>query len=105
LARRADYFAKRFNVLGVPRSAAALIIDSNLPRPITAMLPGGSFHLYADGPDGAWFHLEYSTDLLNWTPLCTNQVFNGAIDFVDPDAPANQHRFYRAVPETDPPPQ
>lgn len=69
------------------------------------MLPGGSFHLYADGPDGAWFHLEYSTDLLNWTPLCTNQVFNGAIDFVDPDAPANQHRFYRAVPETDPPPQ
>jgi hypothetical protein len=89
--------------LGVPRAAAALIIDSNGPRALTAMLPGGAFHLYADGPDGAWFRLEYSTNLLNWTSLCTNQVFNGAIDFVDPDASADQQRFYRAMPQTDAP--
>ncbi|HVM49791.1 MAG TPA: hypothetical protein VMU04_17315 [Candidatus Acidoferrum sp.] len=89
--------------LGVPKSAAALILDSNGIRPFTAMLPGGAFHFYADGPDGAWFRLEYSTDLLAWTPLCTNQVFNGAIDFVDPDAPANPQRFYRALPEADTP--
>jgi hypothetical protein len=86
--------------LGYPRTAAVIIIDSNGPRPLTGMLSGGSFHVNADGPDGAWFHVEYSTDLLGWTPLCTNQVINGAIDFVDPDASADQVRLYRAVPET-----
>ena len=92
-------------LLGFPRTAAALILDSNEPLPRTAMLPGGSFHVNADGPDGAWFHVEYSTDLLGWTSLCTNQVLNGAIDFVDPNAPADQYRFYRAVPEAGSPPQ
>jgi hypothetical protein len=92
-------------VLGFPRTAAVMIIDSNGPRPSTGMLSGGSFHVNADGPDGAWFHVEYSTDLLGWTPLCTNQVINGAIDFVDPDAPADQIRLYRAVPEANAPVQ
>jgi hypothetical protein len=68
------------------------------------MLPGGSFHVNADGPDGAWFHVECSTDLIGWTSLCTNQVLNGAIDFVDPDATADQYRFYRTVPEAGSPP-
>ena len=92
-------------LLGWPQAAAALIIDSNQSRPRTAVLPDRSFHVNADGPDGAWFHVEYSTNLLGWTSLCTNQVFNGAIDFVDPDAPAHQSRFYRAVPEANPPVQ
>ena len=91
--------------LGFPRTAAVLIIDSNGPRPLTGMLSGDAFHVNADGPDGAWFHVEYSTNLLGWTPLCTNQVINGAIDFVDPDAPADHVRLYRAVPETNPPAQ
>ena len=49
--------------------------------------------------------LVLATDLIGWTSLCTNQVLNGAIDFVDPDAPADQYRFYRAVPEAGSPPQ
>ena len=69
------------------------------------MVPGTAFNLTAAGPDGAWFHVEYSTDLLHWTPICTNQVVNGSIDFVDPDAAANPARFYRTVPEAGPPPQ
>jgi hypothetical protein len=92
-------------LLGSPRSAAALIIDSNLPRPVTGMLPGQVFHVNAAGPDGAWFHVEYSTDMLTWQPICTNQVVNGALDFVDPDAQNNQARFYRAIPETETPSQ
>jgi hypothetical protein len=32
-------------------------------------------------------------------------VVNGAIDFVDPDAPGNQTRFYHAVPLLNPPPE
>jgi hypothetical protein len=89
-------------VLGYPPKAAALILDFG-PRPPTAVLPDKCFHLNATGPNGAWFHIEGATDLLSWTPICTNQVINGSIDFVDPEAQSNQARFYRAVPEAGPP--
>lgn len=92
-------------IVGYPQRAAVLIIDSQWPRPpFSGLLSDGSFHLEASGPDGAWFHVEYSTDLINWTPICTNQVVNGSIDFIDPDAPNDHSRFYRTVPETNPPP-
>ena len=88
---------------GFPASAAAIILDSRSPRAATGVMPGNAFVLTAAGPDGAWFHVDYSTDLVNWTPVCTNQVVNGSIDFVDPDAAANPARFYRTVPESGPP--
>jgi hypothetical protein len=90
-------------LLGFPRRAAAIIIDGDGPRPLTGVLPDGSFHLVAPGPDAAWFCIEYSTNLTNWTPVCTNQVINGSIDFIDPDANGNPSRFYRAVPLANPP--
>jgi hypothetical protein len=90
-------------IIGFPSQAAAIIIDSDRPSTSSSMLPDYSFHLNTSGPDGAWFHVEASTDLLNWTPLCTNQVVNGSIDFIDPDAQTSQSRFYRAVPEAGPP--
>ncbi len=90
-------------VLGFPRRAAAIIIDSNGPHPATGMLPGKCFHFVTPGPDAAWFCIEYSTNLINWTSVCTNQVINGSIDFIDPDSASNQTRFYRAVPLTSPP--
>ena len=90
-------------LVGVPRRAAAIIIDSNGPRPPICMLPGNCFHFTTSAPDAAWFCVQYSTNLQNWIPVCTNQVVNGSIDFVDPDAPNDSSRFYRAVPLTDPP--
>jgi hypothetical protein len=66
-------------------------------------MPDGCFHIGTTGPDGAWVHVEYTTDLRNWTPICTNQVVNGAIDFVDTDAQTSQFRFYRLVPEANAP--
>jgi hypothetical protein len=92
-------------LLGYPQAAAAIILDSQSPRPVTGMVPGAAFNLSTAGPDGAWFHVEYSTDLIHWTPVCTNQVVNGRIDFVDPDAATNPARFYRTVPEAGPPSQ
>jgi hypothetical protein len=86
-------------LLGFPRSAAAIILDPP-PRPVAAtVLSDKCFRLHANGPDGAWFHVEYSTDFQNWTALCTNQVVQGSIDFIDPDASNDSSRFYRAVPE------
>jgi hypothetical protein len=92
-------------LLGYPKAAAAIMLDSQSPRAATGIVPGPAFNLTATGPDGAWFHVEYSTDLLNWTPICTNQVVNGSMDFVDPDAATNPARFYRTVPEPGPPTQ
>ena len=92
-------------LVGIPSSAAAIILDSQSPRAVTGLMPGASFNVSAAGPDGAWFHVEYSADLIHWTPICTNQVVNGSIDFVDPDAATNPARFYRTVPEAGPPPQ
>jgi len=90
-------------LLGFPRRAAAIIIDSDGPQPVASLLPDGCFHLVTPGPDAAWFCIQYSTDLANWTTACTNQVINGSINFVDPDAAGNPSRFYRAVPLTNPP--
>jgi hypothetical protein len=90
-------------LLGFPRRAAAIIIDSNGPRPVTGLLPDRCFHLVTPSPDAAWFCIEYSTELANWTPVCTNRVIDGSIDFVDPDAQGNSSRFYRAIPLTNPP--
>lgn len=90
-------------LVGFPSRAAAIILDSRWPRPATGLAPGNCFQLSAGGPDGAWFHVEYSTDMLNWTSICTNQVVNGSINFVDPDAQSDGAKFYRAVPEAGPP--
>jgi hypothetical protein len=89
--------------LGFPARAAAVIIDSQSPHWWTGMLPGGAFRLNARGPDAAWFHIEYSTNMVHWRPISTNQVVNGSIDFIDPDAMADTVRFYRAVAESAPP--
>ena len=83
--------------IGFPSHAAAIILYNWLRFP-ARMLADGSFNLSAAGPDGAWFSLEGSPDLLNWTALCTNQVFEGSIDFVDPDAPTKPIQFYRSIP-------
>ena len=87
-------------IVGIPRSAEVIIVDTDGPQKLGSFLPDGSFHLSLTGPDGAWFHIDFTTDLINWTPLCTNQVVNGAIDFIDPNAAASTEREYRAVPMT-----
>jgi hypothetical protein len=89
-------------VIGFPPRAEALILE-DWPRPLPLMLPDGSFHFNCAGPDGAWFYVQCSTNLTDWSSLCTNQVFEGSIDFIDPDAQIHPNRFYRTVPLTNTP--
>jgi hypothetical protein len=89
-------------VIGIPPRAVALILY-NWPRPLPFLLPDGCFHLNASGPDGAWFAVQDSTDLQNWTSVCTNQAFLGSMNFIDPDATNYPSRSYRAVPVTNTP--
>jgi hypothetical protein len=92
-------------VLGFPPRAEAIILDSQSTHSqlTGALLRDGSFLVNTEGPDGAWFRVDYSTDCLSWTPACTNQVVNGSIDFADPGARGSALRYYRAVPLPGPP--
>jgi hypothetical protein len=90
-------------LVGLPRRAAAIIVDPPVPCPVATALPDRCFHLSTPGPDGAWFSVESSTDLVNWTPICTNQVVNGSIDFIDPDAADSPGTYYRVLPVTNTP--
>ena len=98
--------------IGFPPAAEALIYyywPRPLPLPLAtvppagAFLADGAFHVNAAGPDGAWFAMQNSADLVNWTSLATNQVVQGAIDFADPGAPNNSSGFYRVLPLNTPP--
>ena len=102
LSLTADANAQPSYLVGVPSRAEALIVE-NWPRPLPFFLPDGSFNFDEPGPDGAWFRADWSDDLLNWSPLCTNQIFQGSIDFVDVDSSANPWRYYRVVPLNSPP--
>jgi hypothetical protein len=90
-------------VVGRPARAAG-VIRPDWPRPLPFSLPDGSFHVNAAGPDGAWYVVQHSTDLRNWSAVATNQVVQGSVDFVDPDAPASAAGYYRTVPLTNAPP-
>lgn len=83
-------------IIGCPSCATAVILPEwRLPCPL--LLSDGSFHLQNPGPDGAWFIVEGSSDLTHWTPLCTNQVVNGSIDYIDGCGAGGPYRFYQAV--------
>lgn len=90
-------------VIGCPGRAAAIIVDNDEPRPATGPLPDRCFHVVKPGANGSWWRIECSTDMLQWTPMVTIPVIDGAIDFVDPDADELPNRFYRAVPDSPPP--
>jgi hypothetical protein len=89
-------------LVGLQSKAEALILE-NWVRPLPLLLSDGSFNFNESGPDGAWFRADWSSNLIDWTPLCTNQVFQGSIDFLDPNAPENPLRYYRVVPVNSPP--
>jgi len=89
-------------LVGFPSRAEALILENWL-RPLPYLVSDGSFNYNGPGPDGAWYRADWSSDLLNWIPLCTNQVFQGSINFLDADALANPLRYYRIVPLDGPP--
>ncbi|MGH8023065.1 MAG: Calx-beta domain-containing protein [Limisphaerales bacterium] len=85
-------------IVGIPARAAAVIVNAPGPCPMARALPHACFRMSVSGPDGAWFGIQCSTDLAHWSPICTNQVINGSIDFIDPDDGSFSARYYRVVP-------
>lgn len=77
-----------YRVLAVAPDAAAGML-----KPL-GMLNGG-FVLRVFGSDLRRYAVDASTNLANWTPLKTNFVTGGFVDFVDQSAAQYDQRFYR----------
>jgi hypothetical protein len=91
-------------IVGWPARAAALILEEcDTPLPVAGLLPDKCFHACWPGANGLNYCLEVSSDLVNWTPVCTNTVVKGAVHFVDPESCEIPVRYYRVVPATGPP--
>jgi hypothetical protein len=86
-------------IVGETRRAAAVIADNDY-RPLCMRLPGGLYHLCRPATDGERLRVEASCNLVDWTPLSSVTVTDGAFHFVDADADGLPHRFYRLVPDT-----
>ena len=55
----------------------------------------GTFRMHVDSVPGLPCGIQFSTNLINWVSVLTNQA-GGAMDFVDAGATNSAHRFYRA---------
>ncbi len=74
-----------------PGSLARLIITSG---PSLGFY-NGQFRFMLAGPVGGSVVVESSTDLVNWTPVWTNNAFTDLI-FIDPQSSSPGSRFFRA---------
>ncbi len=84
------------NFMGTVMSSPAELVvlePSVLTVPVFAE---GAWHLHVTGAPLVKVVLEGSPDLKHWTPVATNQVTTGGVDFVDPVTDQEPHRFYRA---------
>lgn len=79
--------------------AVAFIADNDGGRPPTQQSPDGFFHVTHAGTNGFHFSVEVTTNFVNWMPVHTNTVLDGAVHFVDPAGSRNGLRFYRVVPQ------
>jgi hypothetical protein len=87
--------------LGTPAKAGAVILEENLLpmiSPAIRSMPDQSVYLSLPAANGMNFVIQFSVDLRNWLPICTNTVLKGSAQFVDPPGGADTNRFYRSVP-------
>jgi hypothetical protein len=84
--------------IGRPHAAAAIIVDNDMDRPPCRRLSDGMFHVCLPAENGAVYRLEASDNFYEWDEVCISIVIDGAIHFVDPEAPLHTRRYYRATP-------
>jgi hypothetical protein len=83
-------------VNGVARAGVALIFgDAPLVRFVAQQTVTNGYQLTLVSQPGA-YAVDFTTDLLNWTPLGTNVALSTTLIFTDATAPVPNERFYRA---------
>lgn len=95
-ASNSDDALKPYHI-GYPNRACVVIYDNEQPR-VPIKLPDGYFQVTREVPPGTTYVIEVSNDLINWTPIMTNTVTDGIINFIDTESPDLKRRFYKIVP-------
>ncbi len=61
--------------------------------------PGdGRLHLRVEGPAGAAFRLEATTDFVDWVPVTTNVLAGGVFEWIEVPDPGVRQRYFRVGP-------
>jgi regulation of enolase protein 1 (concanavalin A-like superfamily) len=60
-------------------------------------LATGALQLNIAGTTGATYMCQLSTNLIDWTPILTNQITTGSLRLPVPRPPPGVHGFYRAL--------
>jgi len=75
-------------------SNATLTVDTAVNLNFAGFTSSG-FELRVTGPVGIYV-LQASTNLVDWTDICTNKAPNGILEFSDSNRANFERRFYRA---------
>jgi len=92
-----NYVVTVTNSSGSTSSAIATLTVVPAFRLTGLPLVGGLFPLQIQAGTGQVFVLQASTNLVNWQPILTNTATNGTFNYLDPDSPLFNRRFYRGV--------
>jgi hypothetical protein len=97
-----SYYVEIGNLLGgtVKSDSAQLVVTNPLIplEPVTGaskMLSGG-FKLQFSAPIGSNVVIEATSDMNNWSSICTNVATSGSVTYTDAAASSYSCRFYRA---------
>jgi len=90
-------------LVGWPGKAAAIIVDNDQPPPATTTLCDGTFHLIFPAPTGFNYRIECSLDMVHWVTIGTNTVSDVDVHFAEAESQGFPNRFYRVIPEANPP--
>jgi hypothetical protein len=101
-AHSGEYKVAVFNEGGAVTSHVATL-EVRLPQPArfdyVSCGSDGSLRMKLSGEANATYVIEWTTDFLNWSNLCTVSSSDGALQFIDTQATNDVKRFYRVRPQ------
>lgn len=84
-------------VNSAPRGRIARLNGGIASPPEEAGFSAGQFYAYLTAEPNRTYRIEYSTNLITWSPLTSVNSGQGFIGFIDPGSVGGGRRYYRAV--------
>jgi len=86
---------------GVGGGSGTVVLNLALtvPAQLTSLgqMPSGENVVRLAGQPAGQFQIQYSTDLISWTPLITTNIATGLLDYVHHGSTNMSQAFYRAM--------
>ena len=83
-------------IVTASQSATVGLIPTVNAMPTGSQMVTKGFKIQFSAPTGSNLVIQASSDLKNWTSLCTNLVTGGSVTYTDIVAKTASERFYRA---------